>query len=66
MRPPRTSGRFRCLPVSARLAIVDAAVKDEWHDPTGGATHYTRLGERTRWTYTLARTTIIGRHAFYR
>ncbi len=48
------------------LAIVDAAVKDEWHDPTGGATHYTRLGERTRWTYTLARTTIIGRHAFYR
>jgi spore germination cell wall hydrolase CwlJ-like protein len=49
------------------LAIVDeAAVQNTWRDPTGGATHYTRVGERTRWTHTLAQTTIIGRHAFYR
>lgn len=49
------------------LAIVDdAAKRNTWHDPTGGATHYTLVGERTRWTHTLAQTTIIGRHAFYR
>ncbi len=51
---------------SAALQIVDDAVLDSWHDPTGGATHYTRTGERTRWTRSLARTTTIGAHSFYR
>ena len=48
------------------LKIVDAATCDTWHDPTEGATHYTRTGEHTPWTSTLARTVTIGRHAFYR
>ena len=48
------------------LRIVDQAVSEDWRDPTGGATHYTRTGERTPWTRTLARTVTIGRHAFYR
>lgn len=48
------------------MALVDEAAKETWHDPTDGATHYTRLGEHTRWTHALAMTTIIGRHAFYR
>jgi spore germination cell wall hydrolase CwlJ-like protein len=50
----------------AALAIVDEATQDTWTDPTAGATHYTRTGEHTRWTHTLARTVTIGRHAFYR
>lgn len=48
------------------LRIVDDATGDGWHDPTRGATHYTRTGERTRWTSALAKTVVIGRHAFYR
>jgi spore germination cell wall hydrolase CwlJ-like protein len=48
------------------LAIVDDAVHESWHDPTGGATHYTRVGERTPWTRRLAHVTTIGAHAFYR
>jgi spore germination cell wall hydrolase CwlJ-like protein len=48
------------------LTIVDDATRDDWRDPTEGATHYTRVGEHTRWTHALAQTTIIGRHAFYR
>lgn len=48
------------------LQIVDDATLDTWRDPTGGATHYTRTGERTSWTRSLARTVTIGRHAFYR
>jgi spore germination cell wall hydrolase CwlJ-like protein len=48
------------------LAIVDDAVDDAWNDPTGGATHYTRTGERTGWTRSLAMTCTIGAHAFYR
>jgi spore germination cell wall hydrolase CwlJ-like protein len=51
---------------SVAHALVEQATRDDWHDPTNGATHYTRLGERTRWTQALARTTVIGRHAFYR
>jgi spore germination cell wall hydrolase CwlJ-like protein len=50
----------------AALAIVDEATQEDWTDPTAGATHYTRTGERTPWTRTLARTVTIGRHAFYR
>lgn len=50
----------------AALRIVDEATLDTWHDPTEGATHYTRTGEHTPWTRTLARTVTIGRHAFYR
>jgi len=50
----------------AALRIVDEATHDTWHDPTAGATHYTRTGERTRWTRSLARTVTIGQHAFYR
>lgn len=48
------------------LRVVQDATREEWHDPTRGATHYTRTGERTAWTRTLARTVTIGRHAFYR
>jgi spore germination cell wall hydrolase CwlJ-like protein len=48
------------------LAIVDEAAGEQWSDPTGGATHYTRTGERNRWTRALARLTVIGGHSFYR
>ena len=48
------------------LAIVDDALEDSWHDPTDGATHYTRSAERTHWTRSLARTVTIGVHSFYR
>ncbi len=48
------------------LTIVDEATREDWRDPTQGATHYTRTGEHTPWTRTLARTVTIGRHAFYR
>lgn len=48
------------------LALVDAAQRDDWHDPTGGATHYTRSAERTAWTRSLAKTVTIGAHSFYR
>lgn len=51
---------------STALRIVDDAVHDAWHDPTGGATHYTRTGERTPWTRSLAKTVTIGSHSFYR
>lgn len=48
------------------LAIVDAAAEESWHDPTEGATHYIRSGERNRWTMRLAKTVTIGSHSFYR
>ena len=48
------------------LEIVDDAVHEAWHDPTNGATHYTRTGERTSWTRSLAKTVTIGSHSFYR
>jgi spore germination cell wall hydrolase CwlJ-like protein len=48
------------------LTIVDEALDESWRDPTGGATHYTRTGERYRWTSRLTRTVIIGAHSFYR
>lgn len=48
------------------LGLVDAALQEEWHDPTHGATHYTRSAERTRWTQQLAMTVRIGAHSFYR
>jgi spore germination cell wall hydrolase CwlJ-like protein len=48
------------------LAIVDDALEHTWHDPTDGATHYTRSAERTPWTRSLARTVTIGAHSFYR
>ncbi len=51
---------------NAALGIVDDAWGESWHDPTHGATHYTRVGERTRWAQQLARTVTIGEHAFYR
>lgn len=54
----------RMWPVALR--IVDEATRDGWRDPTRGATHYTRVGEHTPWTRTLACTAVIGRHAFYR
>jgi spore germination cell wall hydrolase CwlJ-like protein len=54
----------RMWPVA--LALVDDAADDSWHDPTNGATHFTRTGERTPWASRLARTTIIGAHSFYR
>lgn len=56
--------RDRTWPLALR--IVDEAVHDSWWDPTGGATHYTRSDERTAWARSLARTTIIGAHSFYR
>ena len=48
------------------LAIVEDAVEDSWHDPTHGATHYTRSAERTHWTRSFAKTVTIGAHSFYR
>lgn len=48
------------------LQIVDDATSPSWHDPTGGATHYTLSAERTRWTRRLAKTVTIGAHSFYR
>ncbi|HUR56956.1 MAG TPA: cell wall hydrolase [Opitutaceae bacterium] len=48
------------------LAIVDDALANTWYDPTEGATHYTRTGERTPWTRRLAQTVTIGSHSFYR
>jgi spore germination cell wall hydrolase CwlJ-like protein len=48
------------------MEIVDEAVADNWIDPTGGATHYTRAVERTAWTRSLAKTVTIGAHSFYR
>ena len=48
------------------IGIVDAAAGNLWHDPTAGATHYTRSGEHNRWTRRLAATVIIGAHSFYR
>jgi spore germination cell wall hydrolase CwlJ-like protein len=51
---------------STALSIVDEAATSHWHDPTGGATHYTRAVERTPWTRTLAKTVTIGAHSFYR
>ena len=63
----RALGRARRDPMwPSALTIVDDAVHEAWHDPTGGATHYTRTGERTRWTQSLAKTVTIGGHSFYR
>lgn len=56
--------RDRTWPLA--LALVEESLDDRWQDPTGGATHYTRTGERTPWTRRLAKTAIIGEHAFYR
>ena len=56
--------RDRMWPVA--LQIVDDACRDSWHDATHGATHYTRASENIYWTRGLARTVIIGAHAFYR
>ena len=54
----------RMWPVA--LAIVDEAMRGSWHDPTEGSTHYTRTGERNRWTSRLTPTVTIGSHSFYR
>lgn len=51
---------------STALAIVDDALHEQWHDPTHGATHYTRSVESTNWTRRLAMTVKIGAHSFYR
>lgn len=56
--------RDRMWPIALR--IVEQATRSTWRDPTGGATHYTRVGEHTEWTHMLAWTVTIGRHAFYR
>jgi spore germination cell wall hydrolase CwlJ-like protein len=48
------------------LNIVNDAINAGWYDPTGGATHYTRSVETTRWTRSLAKTVTIGAHSFYR
>jgi len=50
---------------SAATQIVDDAVEETWHDPTNGATHYTRSSEKVYWTRSLNRTAIIGAHSFY-
>lgn len=58
------AARDRMWPVA--LAIVDEATQQSWHDPTEGATHYTRVGHRAAWTARLAKTVTIGEHRFYR
>lgn len=50
----------------AALEIVADSTAASWHDPTDGATHYTRSAERTQWTRSLAKTVTIGAHSFYR
>lgn len=63
----RTVARARRDPMWwTALSVVNAAVDESWHDPTDGATHYTRTGENTRWTHSLAKTVTIGGHSFYR
>lgn len=73
---PHTAGReslWRVIQRARRdptwpraLSLVDQAQREDWHDPTGGATHYTRAAERTAWTRALAKTVTIGAHSFYR
>lgn len=73
---PLTSGReslWRTLQRAQKdpmwevaLTLVEEAARETWHDPTGGATHYTRAAERTHWTRRLQKTTTIGAHSFYR
>jgi len=48
------------------LVLVDEAQSPAWHDPTVGATHYTRSNERNRWTRSLEKTVTIGGHSFYK
>ncbi len=48
------------------MALVKQATDDEWTDPTYGATHFTRSGERNRWTKNLRRTVTIASHSFYK
>ena len=63
----RAIGRARqdpCWPDA--VALVEQALKEKWRDPTDGATHYTRLDERTPWTRSLLKTVTIGAHSFYR
>lgn len=48
------------------LALVEEAQSSAWHDPTVGATHYTRSNERNRWTRSLEKTVTIGGHSFYK
>jgi spore germination cell wall hydrolase CwlJ-like protein len=48
------------------LALVEEAQSPAWHDPTVGATHYTRSNERNRWTRSLEKTVTIGGHSFYK
>ena len=48
------------------LALVAEAQSPAWHDPTAGATHYTRSNERNRWTRSLEKTVTIGGHSFYK
>ena len=63
----RTIARARRDPTWwTALSVVNAALEESWHDPTDGATHYTRTGENTRWTRSLAKTVTIGGHSFYR
>ena len=57
--------RRDCMWESA-LALVEEAQTPAWHDPTAGATHYTRSNEHNRWTKTLERTVTIGGHSFYK
>jgi spore germination cell wall hydrolase CwlJ-like protein len=63
-RTVQRAKRDRMWPVA--LSVVREAVNEPWHDPTGGATHYTRSVERTPWTRRLAKTVTIGAHSFYR
>lgn len=56
--------RDRMWPTALR--IVEEACRDDWHDSTDGATHYTRSTERVYWTRNLAQTVTIGSHSFYR
>ena len=58
------AARDRMWPIA--LGIVDQAMYESWYDPTEGATHYTRAGERNRWTSRLTPTVTIGSHSFYR
>lgn len=46
-------------------AVVKAVMDGDVPDPTGGATHYERIGAGARWAEGKQISAIIGKHAFY-
>lgn len=47
------------------LEVVEDLYSSNWRDVTYGANHYARRDVNPSWTRTMAKTTVIGSHAFY-